>query len=109
MGSFSRRLLETLASDPEIADDLKVVNKMIDDFNLQVPWINAQMFHIQLDREFDVAIEEGKQLEMKRKEEEALQKQEQHKQKIIVHERQKKTKYGFRDRLVQMLFGNDQR
>ena len=34
--SFSYRLLETLASDPEIADDLKVVNKMIDDFNLQV-------------------------------------------------------------------------
>lgn len=67
------------------------------------------MFHIQLDREFDMAIEEGKQLEMKRKEEEALQNQAQHERKIIVDERQKKTKYGFKDRLVQMLFGNDQR
>ena len=36
MRSLSLRLVETLASDPEIADDLKVVNKMIDDFNLQV-------------------------------------------------------------------------
>ena len=36
MRSLSLRLVEILASDPEIADDLKVVNKMIDDFNLQV-------------------------------------------------------------------------
>ena len=55
-----------------------------------------------------MAIEEGKQLEMKRKEEELLNK-EQHERKLIVDQRQKKTKYGFTDRLVQMLFGNDQR
>ena len=56
-----------------------------------------------------MAIEEGKQLEMKRKEEEALQKQERQERKIIVEERQKKTMNGFKDRLVQILFGNHQR
>ena len=56
-----------------------------------------------------MAIEEGKQLEMKRKEAEAFQNQEQHERKITLDESQKKPKYGFKDRLVQMLFGNDQR
>ena len=57
-----------------------------------------------------MAIEEGRHLDMKRKEEEALRYKEELERKIIVDERQKKTnKYGFRDRLVQILFGNDPR
>lgn len=36
MLNFLDRLLKTLESDPEVADDLKCVNKLINDFNLQV-------------------------------------------------------------------------
>jgi len=97
------RFLAALESDPEISDDLKGVNKMIDDFNLQVPWINAQMFHVQLDREFDLAIVEGK-----RKEEEERQKQAKLELDNFVDDRSE-TRNGFREIILQMFFGKDRR
>lgn len=61
------RWIKCLESDSEIANYLKGVNKMIDDFNLQVPWIQAQMFHVDISREFDISIEEGKRLDLESK------------------------------------------
>ena len=75
----------------------------------QVPWINAQMFHVQLDREFDLATVEGKQLKIKRKEEEDRQKQAKLELKIFVDDRSGKTKSGLGERLLDLFFGKNQR
>ena len=67
------------------------------------------MFHIQLDREFDLAIVEGRQLEIKRKEEEERQRQAKLELETFADDRSEKSRNGFRDRLLHMFFGKDQR
>ena len=61
------------------------------------------MFHVQLDREFDLAIVEGK-----RKEEEERQKQAKLEPDNFVDDRSE-TRNGFREIILQMFFGKDRR
>ena len=67
------------------------------------------MFHVQLDREFDLAIAEGKKLEIERKEDEARIKQAKLELEAFVDDRSEKSRKGLRDRLLQIFFGKDQR
>ena len=67
------------------------------------------MFHVQLDREFDLAIAEGKKLEIERKEEEARIKRAKLELEAFVDDRSEKSRKGLRDRLLQIFFGKDQR
>ena len=67
------------------------------------------MFHVQLDREFDLATVEGKQLKIKRKEEEERQKQAKLELKNFVDDRSGKTRNGLGERLLDLFFGKNQR
>ena len=67
------------------------------------------MFHVQLDREFDLATVEGKQLKIKRKEEEDRQKQAKLELKNFVDDRSGKTRNGLGERLLDLFFGKNQR
>ena len=89
--------------------DTKPTHPILFFISVQVPWINAQMFHVQLDREFDLAILEGKQLEIKRKEEEERRRQAKFELETFVDDRSEKSRNGFRDRLLHMFFGKDRR
>jgi hypothetical protein len=57
-----------LAEDEVILEDLAAVNKMVDDYNLLVPWMNAQMFHVNFDREVDKALDDEMEAREREKE-----------------------------------------